>query len=161
MWSRERETACYHNVTAVEYYSSHLARETCIRPCEPAKEKKRKKQRQIKNIVPWNITLHRYHNSWKPQKATKMKKKKRKMKTPGRRRRKKKTADTAQKNIVISWHTLGFAEKTTRCESVNMKPETTKTFDSYYIASLSFRTRDSRKKSSFFSSVLVFSGTAI
>lgn len=68
------------------------------------------------------------------------------MKTPGRRRRKKKTADTAQKNIVISWHTLGFAEKTTRCESVNMKPETTKTFDIYYIASLSFRTRDSRKK---------------
>lgn len=160
MWSRERETACYHNVTAVEYYSSHLARETCIRPCEPAKEKKKKTETDKKHCA-----LEYYFTPLSQQletsKGDENAEKKRKMKTPERRRRKKKTADTAQKNIVISWHTLGFAEKTTRCESVNMKPETTKTFDSYYIASLSFRTRDSRKKSSFFSSVLVFSGTAI
>lgn len=51
MWSRERETACYHNVTAVEYYSSHLARETCIRPCEPAKEKKKKTETDKKHCA--------------------------------------------------------------------------------------------------------------
>lgn len=109
MWSRERETACYHNVTAVEYYSSHLARETCIRPCEPAKEKK-KKQRQIKNIVPWNITLHRYHNSWKPQKATKMKEKKKRNENTREKKKKENSRYSTKKYCDLLTH-VGICRK--------------------------------------------------